>query len=71
MFIYYVCTVKICLQLILLSQGNFFLKICSLKVTHELIFTIPSVIQISSFNSIRHRFNLRKPQLADVVLLVE
>ena len=38
----------------------------SLEVTHELIFTIPSVIQISSIssiNSIRLRFNLGKSQL--------
>ena len=45
-------TVKNCLQLILLSQGNSFLMIGSLEVTHELIFTIPSVIQINSIKSI-------------------
>ena len=32
----------------------------SLEVTHEIIFTIPSVIQISSINSIRLRFNIGK-----------
>ena len=37
----------------------------SLEVTHELIFTIPSVIQMSSFNSIPLRFNLGKPQLSE------
>ena len=40
------------LQLILLSQGKFFLMTGSLEVTHEIIFTILSVIQISSINSI-------------------
>ena len=36
---------KICLQLIPLSQGNFFLMNGScLEVMHEIIFTIPSVI---------------------------
>ena len=35
----------------------------SLEVTHELIFIIPSVIQISSINSIRLRLILGKPQL--------
>ena len=30
----------------------------SLEFTHELIFTIPSVIQISTINSIWSRFNL-------------
>ena len=62
-----VWTVKIYLKLILLSQGNFFLMTGSLEVTHEVIFTIPSVIQISSIssiNSIRLRYNLGKPQLA-------
>ena len=44
-------------------QSNFFLMIGSLEVTHELIFTIPSVIQICSINSIRLRFNLEKPQI--------
>ena len=34
-----------------------------LEVTHDLIFTIPSVIQISSINSIRLRFNLGKPRI--------
>ena len=51
------------LQLILLSQGNFFLMIGSLEVTHDLIFAIPSVTQISSINSIRLIFNLGKPRL--------
>ena len=37
-------TVKICLWLILLSQDYFYLTIGSLEVTHEIIFTIPSVI---------------------------
>ena len=62
-----VWTVKIYLKLILLSQGNFFLMTGSLEVMHEVIFTIPSVIQISSIssiNSIRLRYNLGKPQLA-------
>ena len=36
------------LQLILLSQGNFFLMYSSLEVMHELIFSVPSVIWISS-----------------------
>ena len=49
-------TVKVCLQLILLSQGNFFLMIDSLEIMHEILFTIPSIIQISSIN-------LRKPRL--------
>ena len=40
------------LQLILVLQGNFFLMIGSLEVTHEIISTILSVIQISSINSI-------------------
>ena len=38
----------------------------SLEVAHELIFTIPSIIQIcsiSSVNSIRLRFNLGKPRM--------
>ena len=35
----------------------------SLEVTHELIFTIPSVIQIYSINSIRLKFNLGKPPM--------
>ena len=35
----------------------------SLEVTHELIFIIPSVIQISSINSIRLRLILGKHQL--------
>ena len=35
----------------------------SFEVMHEIIFTIPSVIQISSINSIRLRFNLRKETL--------
>ena len=60
--VYLLCTVKVCLQLIVLSQDNFFLTIGSLEVTHELIFTIPSVIQISSINSIWLGFNLGKPQ---------
>ena len=53
--VYLLCTIKICLQLILLTQGNLFLMIGSLEVAHELMFTIPSVIQIhliSSINSI-------------------
>ena len=36
----------------------------SLEVTHELIFTIPIVIQISSINSIRLRFNLEESSLS-------
>ena len=59
-------TVKICLQLILLSQDNLFLMIGSLEVMQELIFTIPSVIQISSISSINSiwlRFNFGKPQM--------
>ena len=56
-------TVKICLQL---SQDNFFLMIGSLEVMHEIIFTIPSVIQISSINSIR--LNIGKPRMNSVVL---
>ena len=56
-------TVKIYLQLIQLSQGKLFLMIGSLEAMHELIFTIPSVIQICSISSIRLRFNLGKPQL--------
>ena len=48
--VYLLCTVNICLQPIILSQGKFFLMIGSLEVTHELLFTIPSVIQISSIN---------------------
>ena len=35
----------------------------SLKVMHKLTFIIPSIIQISSINSNRLRFNLRKPRL--------
>ena len=50
---------KMCLQL---SQANSFLQISSLEVMHNLIFTIPSVIQISLINSIRLRFNLGKPR---------
>ena len=61
--VYLLCTVTICLQLILLSQNKFFLMIGSLEVTHELIFTIPSVIQISSINSIRRIFDLGKPRM--------
>ena len=59
--VYILPTVKFCLQLIPLSQGNLFLMVGSLEVMHELIFTVPSVIQInsvSSINSIRVRFNL-------------
>ena len=44
----------------------------SLEVTHELIFTIPSVIQIcsnSSINSIRLRFYLGKPRI-DIQTLI-
>ena len=42
----------------MLSQGNFyFLMIGSLEVTHEIIFTIPGVIQISSISSIQLRIN--------------
>ena len=33
-----------------LSQGNLFLMIGSLEVMHKEIFTIPSVIRISSFS---------------------
>ena len=36
----------------------------TLEVTHELIFTIPSVIQIRSINSIRLRIILEKPWMA-------
>ena len=56
--VYLLCTVTICL--IPLSQGNLFVMIGSLQVMYELIFTIPSVIQIgsiNSINSIRLRFN--------------
>ena len=35
----------------------------SLEVTHELIFTIPSVIRISSISLIRLIFDLGKPQM--------
>ena len=35
----------------------------SLEITHEFIFTIPSVIQISSIKSIQLIFNLGKPRL--------
>ena len=35
--------------------------IASLEVMHELIFTIPSVIQICSISSIQLSFNLGKP----------
>ena len=52
--------VKLCLQLILSSEGNFLLMIGSLEVTLELIFTIPSVVQISS---IWLRFNLGKSRI--------
>ena len=62
--------VKMSLQLILLSQGNFFLMIDSLEVTHEMIFTIPSAIQISPINSIQLRFNLGKPRMALTVLTI-
>ena len=51
-------------------SGNLFLMIDSLEVTHELIFTIQSVIQISSISSIdsiRLRFNLGKPRLISIV----
>ena len=41
-----------------------FLMIGSLEVTHELLFTIPSVTEISSISSIRLRFNLGKPRLS-------
>ena len=40
---------------------QFFLDIGSLEVMHELILTIPSVIQISS---IQLRFSLGKPRIA-------
>ena len=43
------------------SPGNLFLVIGSLEVIDKLIFTIPSVIQISSINSIHLRFILGKP----------
>ena len=42
------------------------MMIGSLEITHELIFTIASVIQIctiSSINSIQLRFNLGKPRI--------
>ena len=55
---YLLCTVKICLQLILLSEGNFFLMIGSLEVTHGLILTVSfKLAQLL-------RFNLGKPQLS-------
>ena len=38
----------------------------TLDVTHRLIFTIPSVIQINSIRSIRLRFNLGKPRMLAV-----
>ena len=44
----------------------------SLEVTHELIFTIPSVIQISlisPINSIWLRFNLGKPLMITRVMI--
>ena len=50
--------------------GQLVLMIGSSEVTHELIFTIPSVIQIctiSSINSIRLRFNLEKPRLIRLI----
>ena len=50
------------MQPFLLSQGNFFLMIGHLEVTHKLIFTIPSVIHISLISSIQLRFNLGKPR---------
>ena len=68
---YLLCTVKICLQQILLLQGKFFLLIGSLEVTHKLIFTIPNVIQISSINSIWFRFNLGKPRLPKTQQMLE
>ena len=55
-------TVNIGLQLILLSEGNFFLMIGSMEVTHEITFTIPSVIQLTQLTQLR--FNLGKPQIA-------
>ena len=49
------------------------MTIGSLEITHELIFTILSVIQNCSINSIRLRFNLGKPrfgcQLFSIYLL--
>ena len=33
-----------------------------LEVTHELIFTVPSAIQIGSISSIQLRFNIKKQQ---------
>ena len=65
-------TVNILLQLILLSDGTFFLMTGSLEVTHEIIFTIASVIQISlisSINWIRLRFYLLKPRMSIVVFI--
>ena len=47
------CAVKICLQLILLSQGKFFLMIGTLGVLHELIFTISvsfKLVYLTQFN---------------------
>ena len=35
----------------------------SLEVMHELIFTIPSVIQVCSIDSIRLGFNFGKPRV--------
>ena len=40
----------------------------SLEVKHEIILTIPSVIQISSINSNQLRFNLGKPQMNSIIV---
>ena len=40
----------------------------SLEVTHEIILTIPSVIQISSINSNQLRFYLGKPQMNSIIV---
>ena len=64
--IYLLHTVKNYLHIVPISQGSLFLMIGSLEVMHELMFTIPSVIQISSIgsiNSILLRFNLGKPRI--------
>ena len=62
--VYLLYTVTICLQLIPLSQDYSFFMIGSLKVMHQKIFTIPSVIHFSSISSIRlNSINLRKLQL--------
>ena len=60
---YLLFSVKMCPQLIQISQGNLFFMVGSLEITHRLIFAIPSVIQISSINSIQLKFNSGKPQI--------